>query len=118
MKLIAEFNEIKIYTNSKEGSASGNIAVAEITFGDETPSSIMLVLSRGENGVSWRPPMLTLQQNGHAAPMPAYTGPLVNDAKFLAIKAVEKIKEIFGKTEYGASYQIAKGVCERVDNPK
>lgn len=109
------FKECIIYANSKEGTAKGNVAIGEIKTEDD--SSVLLLLSKTEQGVLWRSPKLTLQQNGHAEPLSALNGPILDDAIFLAENAVKRIKEKFGKTEYGTTYRVAKGIVEVITNP-
>lgn len=118
-ELKSQFLECIIYTNSKEGSAKGNVAVGELRYGKQgAESAILLLLSKNQSGVAWRSSMLTLQQNGHASPIGVVRGVLLEEAIELATKAVAKIKETFGKTDYGKTYRIAKNVCEIIDNPK
>lgn len=92
----------------EDARQSGVVAEVELCFGPGDDTSICHIqYVRTDGAFSWRVPHVPVVKDGRQTMHPVFRGELMAQLCNVAARALDRIKQDFGKPEYGVRYRVA-----------
>jgi hypothetical protein len=110
MRLLAGITHAIVEVPSRNDShKSGVVAEVELCFGPGDDTSICHIqYVRGLTGTPvWRVPHIPVVKDNATQLHPVFRGELMEQICNVAARALDRIKEVFGRPEYGLRYRVA-----------
>lgn len=110
MRLLAGITHAIVDVSSKsDAHESGVVADVELCYGpgDDTSICHIQYVRSATGPLVWKVPHVMVTENGVVKSKPVFRGELLEQLCQVAARALDRIKQEYGRPQYGARYRVA-----------